>query len=614
MLSEQVLRRRRKVVSDCDIRGFREDVANGLRQTFLQALRTNQTRSKKSIPQVVTVELSSLSRVDSDNVLIQFAVLIDGQPMKAVDAAAIFNRLPDLIATLNENLPYQVSELKPFADMTDREMQRKADAERQRNKRRLREKQRQSQKTDLGETGMSQRPKAETQETNNKSTKKDEASKRKKNRKDKELAAWKRAQAQNSYGAPPMTAYPTHNGAWPWMNTPQAAFRGPLPYPWQTNSYGAPPMTVYPTRNGAWPWMNTPQTAFRGPLPYPWQTGPLPNTRHNAEFLRCIQNPFQSLYNPVPYSQDQSLIFSQCSDLPGSMQDDGDEASGSESKSTESNSPQSNQGTQTQTLSMNTETTYHPGLPVLSPGSGHYLQLLMSLASQPTDVAATQVGSRGEVMNKNKSQASPAGQFSEGREQARERRKKHNKSVASTDEAQGPLPNTRHNAEFLRCIQNPFQSLYNPVPYSQDQSLIFSQCSDLPGSMQDDGDEASGSESKSTESNSPQSNQGTQTQTLSMNTETTYHPGLPVLSPGSGHYLQLLMSLASQPTDVAATQVGSRGEVMNKNKSQASPAGQFSEGREQARERRKKHNKSVASTDEAQVSEEQTHLHGIGQQ
>ncbi|MGH0184716.1 UNVERIFIED_CONTAM: hypothetical protein FKN15_024060 [Acipenser sinensis] len=53
------------------------------------------------------VQLNSLSRVDSDNVLIQFAVLIDGQPMKAVDAAAIFNRLPDLIATLNENLPYQ---------------------------------------------------------------------------------------------------------------------------------------------------------------------------------------------------------------------------------------------------------------------------------------------------------------------------------------------------------------------------------------------------------------------------------------------------------------------------------------------------------------------------
>ncbi|RXM31718.1 hypothetical protein EOD39_1671 [Acipenser ruthenus] len=151
----------------------------------------------------------------------------------------------------------QVSELKPFADMTDREMQRKADAERQRNKRRLREKQRQSQKTDLGETGMSQRPKAETQETNNKSTKKDEASKRKKNRKDKELAAWKRAQAQNSYGAPPMTAYPT--------------------------------------RNGEWPWMNTPQTAFRGPLPYPWQTGPLPNTRHNAEFLSESRHGYETV-------------------------------------------------------------------------------------------------------------------------------------------------------------------------------------------------------------------------------------------------------------------------------------------------------------------------------
>ncbi|KAK6473019.1 hypothetical protein HHUSO_G27668 [Huso huso] len=336
----------------------------------------------------------------------------------------------------------QVSELKPFADMTDREMQRKADAERQRNKGRLREKQRQSQKTDLGETGMSQHPKAETQETNNKSTKKDEASKRKKNRKDKELAAWKRAQAQIESlldSQPGIVNARFRNmkapQAFPWRSTRVQDLSHQVPQ-MEFNSYGAPPMTAYPTRNGEWPWMNTPQTAFRGPLPYPWQTGPLPNTRHNAEFLRCVQNPFQSLYNPVPYSQDQSLIFSQCSDLPGSMQDDGDEASGSESKSTESNSPQSNQGTQTQTLSMNTETTYHPGLPVLSPGSGHYLQLLMSLTSQPTDVAATQVGSRGEVMNKNKSQASPAGQFSEGREQARERRKKYNKSVASTDKAQ----------------------------------------------------------------------------------------------------------------------------------------------------------------------------------
>ncbi|XP_041132273.1 uncharacterized protein LOC121330071 [Polyodon spathula] len=325
----------------------------------------------------------------------------------------------------------QVSELKPFADLTEREMQKKTDAERQRNKRRLREKQRQSQKTDLGEMGMSQRPKADTRETNNKSTKKDEASRRKKNRKDKELAAWKRAQAQieSLLDSQPGTVDARFRNmkapqAFPWKSTRVQDLSHRVPQ-MEFNSYGVPPVTAYPTRNGEWPWMNPPQAAFRGPLPYPWQTGPLPNTRHNAEFMRCVQNPFQSLYNhPVPYSQDQSFIFSQYSDLPGSMQDDGDEARGSESKSTESNSPQSNQGTQTQTLSMNTETTYHPGLPVLSPGSGHYLQLLMSLTSQPTDLAAIQVGSRGEVLNKNGSQTSPTGQFSEGHEQSRERSKK----------------------------------------------------------------------------------------------------------------------------------------------------------------------------------------------
>ncbi|KAJ8248950.1 hypothetical protein GJAV_G00229540 [Gymnothorax javanicus] len=99
-----------QVNSTVDIFGeeFRTSVADGLLLTFLQALQQNQTRAKRADP-IYTVEIYAVSRLGVDSVLVQFAVLEDGKPTSAADVLEILNRLPDLLGTLNENLPFLVT-------------------------------------------------------------------------------------------------------------------------------------------------------------------------------------------------------------------------------------------------------------------------------------------------------------------------------------------------------------------------------------------------------------------------------------------------------------------------------------------------------------------------
>ncbi|KAJ8416264.1 hypothetical protein AAFF_G00382860 [Aldrovandia affinis] len=87
---------------------FQTVLSHGLLLTFLQASRLNQTIARRGAP-LVTVKIFTLSRLSADNVLVEFAVLEDGNPMKAADVVEIFNRLPDLLGTLNDNLPFLVA-------------------------------------------------------------------------------------------------------------------------------------------------------------------------------------------------------------------------------------------------------------------------------------------------------------------------------------------------------------------------------------------------------------------------------------------------------------------------------------------------------------------------
>ncbi|XP_064168458.1 serine-rich adhesin for platelets-like isoform X2 [Anguilla rostrata] len=91
--------------------GFRTAVADGLLLTFLQASRLNQTRARRAADPLVTVEIYSVSRTAGDSVLVQFVVLQDGKPMSAADVLTILNRLPDLLGTLNDNLPFPVTQV-----------------------------------------------------------------------------------------------------------------------------------------------------------------------------------------------------------------------------------------------------------------------------------------------------------------------------------------------------------------------------------------------------------------------------------------------------------------------------------------------------------------------
>nr|XP_015193816.1 PREDICTED: uncharacterized protein LOC107075802 isoform X1 [Lepisosteus oculatus]XP_015193817.1 PREDICTED: uncharacterized protein LOC107075802 isoform X1 [Lepisosteus oculatus]XP_015193818.1 PREDICTED: uncharacterized protein LOC107075802 isoform X1 [Lepisosteus oculatus]XP_015193819.1 PREDICTED: uncharacterized protein LOC107075802 isoform X1 [Lepisosteus oculatus] len=296
--------------------------------------------------------------------------------------------------------------LKRHVDVSDRQLQRRTDAERQRNKKRQREKLRQNPRNaGTGEGVLSQKHflKSQAQEECIQSTetsKEKEKRKQRRTRKEKEFDAWRRAQAEitsllSSQPGVLSEYFRTRQGlqAFPWRMPQSGAFSQQGPQ-MEFNSFGHPMMRAHPLYVAKEPRLSSSYVANNiGPLAYPWQTGPIPNTRHNAEFLRCIQNPSLPLYNPEAYFPHQPFIFPHHSNLPGSLVDGDEDTSSGGSKSTESHSPQSSSGSRMEPG--NSGTAFCSGAPLLDPGSRNYLQLLASLSSQPTRQAeGTHQGNR----------------------------------------------------------------------------------------------------------------------------------------------------------------------------------------------------------------------------
>ncbi|KAJ8349306.1 hypothetical protein SKAU_G00244360 [Synaphobranchus kaupii] len=121
--------------------------------------------------------------------------------------------------------------------------------------------------------------------------------------------------------------------------------------------------------------------------------------------------------------------------------------------------------------------------------------------------------------------------------------------VTPSEALPAPIPNTRHNAEFLRSLQNPSQPVFYPPyappphpslypPYAPPpHPSFYPQPSGLADSLLDGGRSSSAGQSQSPESPSPPSAQA--------HGAAAHLPGNPPLSPGSHNYLQLLMSLSA---------------------------------------------------------------------
>ncbi|KAJ8416272.1 hypothetical protein AAFF_G00382940 [Aldrovandia affinis] len=117
-----------------------------------------------------------------------------------------------------------------------------------------------------------------------------------------------------------------------------------------------------------------------GPWAQAWQKAPVPNTRHNAEFLHSLQIPSHSfLHTPHFIPPPHPSFYPPPSGLPESLMDGGGSFISGQSQSP---SPQSGQAGRT--AQMNGTAAYLHDNPLLSPGSQNYLQLLTSLAGLQT--------------------------------------------------------------------------------------------------------------------------------------------------------------------------------------------------------------------------------------
>ncbi|KAG5839976.1 hypothetical protein ANANG_G00211170 [Anguilla anguilla] len=187
-----------------------------------------------------------------------------------------------------------ISSLGPGA-VVDSDQQRKTEAERQRNKKRLREKQRQAQRDSSpghrhGHAGQG----------NQEGRRAKRRSRAGASQAESDLAAWRRVQAQiSSLLDPELGDFNGHS------RTMQGALAFPRsPAHFQGYSYPMPLEFVPPGpmmgRGYPFPSAGPPQPASSqlvnsfGAWAQPWQKAPIPNTRHNAEFLRSLQPP------PIP--------------------------------------------------------------------------------------------------------------------------------------------------------------------------------------------------------------------------------------------------------------------------------------------------------------------------
>ncbi|XP_064168461.1 protein enabled homolog isoform X5 [Anguilla rostrata] len=258
--------------------------------------------------------------------------------------------------------------------VVDSDQQRKTEAERQRNKKRLREKQRQAQRDSSpghrhGHAGQG----------NQEGRRAKRRSRAGASQAESDLAAWRRVQAQiSSLLDPELGDFNGHSrtmqGALAFPRSP-AHFQG-YSYPMPLEFVPPGPMMgrgyPFPSAGPPQPTSSQLVNSF-GAWAQPWQKAPIPNTRHNAEFLRSLQPPSHpppyppSFHPPAPPPPPpHPSFYPQPSGLADSLLDGGGTSSaGGQSRSPEPPSPSAS--------------ARRPGNPPLSPGSQNYLRQLSAL-------------------------------------------------------------------------------------------------------------------------------------------------------------------------------------------------------------------------------------------